>query len=77
MASTSTQTDRLDLLKTRDDVILFALEIFDNDAQTVTDWLQRPNAALDGQMPTYLLTTPVGIESVYDVLGRIATGVYS
>jgi uncharacterized protein (DUF2384 family) len=77
MASTFTQIDRFDQPKTKDDVIQFALEIFDNDDRTVTNWLHRQNAALDGQIPIYLLETPAGIKSVYSILVRIATGVYS
>jgi uncharacterized protein (DUF2384 family) len=64
-------------LKTKKQVIEFALEIFRNNKKVVRSWLSSPNGALDNAMPIDLLDTPEGIEAVGDVLGRMATGVYS
>jgi putative toxin-antitoxin system antitoxin component (TIGR02293 family) len=65
------------LLKTKKQVIEFALEIFRNNKTVVRSWLSSPNGALNNAMPIDLLDTPEGIEAVGDVLGRMATGVYS
>lgn len=64
-------------LKTKKQVIAFALEIFDNDKNEVRNWMSSPNGALNNAAPINLIDTPEGIEEVYNVLGRIATGVYS
>jgi putative toxin-antitoxin system antitoxin component (TIGR02293 family) len=64
-------------LKTKKQVIEFALEIFRNNKTVVRSWLSSPNGALNNAMPIDLLDTPEGIEEVGDVLGRMATGVYS
>jgi putative toxin-antitoxin system antitoxin component (TIGR02293 family) len=63
-------------LKTKKQVIEFALEIFRNNKKVVRSWLSSPNGALDNAMPIDLLDTPEGIEAVGDILGRMATGVY-
>jgi Protein of unknown function (DUF2384) len=64
-------------LKTKKQVVEFALEIFRNNKTVVRNWLSSPNGALNNAMPIDLLDTPEGIEAVGDVLGRMATGVYS
>jgi putative toxin-antitoxin system antitoxin component (TIGR02293 family) len=64
-------------LKTKKQVIEFALEIFRNNKTVVRSWLSSPNGALNNAMPIDLLDTVEGIEQVGDVLGRMATGVYS
>nr|WKN37976.1 DUF2384 domain-containing protein [Tunicatimonas sp. TK19036] len=40
-------------------------------------WLRQPLTALDGNNPLQLLDTPVGIQWVKTVLGRLTYGVYS
>ena len=42
-----------------------------------TTWLQRPNRALNGELPIRLLDTDVGARQVEDVLGRIEHGIVS
>jgi hypothetical protein len=64
-------------LKTKKQVIEFALEIFDNNKKDVRSWMSSPNGALNNASPISLIDTPAGLEEVYNVLGRIATGVYS
>jgi hypothetical protein len=64
-------------LNTKKQVIEFALEIFRNNKTVVRSWLSSPNGALNNAMPIDLLDTVEGIEQVGDVLGRMATGVYS
>lgn len=64
-------------LKTKQQVIAFALEIFDNNKKDVRSWLSSPNGALNNASPISIIDTPAGLEEVYNVLGRIATGVYS
>jgi hypothetical protein len=64
-------------LKTKHQVIEFALKIFDNDKNEVRSWMSSPNGALNNVSPISIIDTPAGLEEVYNVLGRIATGVYS
>ena len=64
-------------LKTKQQVIAFALEIFDNNKNEVRSWMSSPNGALNNASPISIIDTPAGLEEVYNVLGRIATGVYS
>ena len=40
-------------------------------------WLQTPNRALEGDKPFDRLDTDTGVQSVEELLGRIAYGVYS
>jgi putative toxin-antitoxin system antitoxin component (TIGR02293 family) len=40
-----------------------------------TTWLQRPNRALNGELPIRLLDTDVGARQVEDILGRIEHGI--
>jgi uncharacterized protein (DUF2384 family) len=63
--------------KTKQQVIEFALEIFDNNKKDVRSWMSSPNGALNNASPISIIDTPAGLEEVYNVLGRIATGVYS
>lgn len=41
-----------------------------------TEWLHRPNRALDGVAPLTLLDTDIGATQVDDVLGRLEHGVF-
>jgi putative toxin-antitoxin system antitoxin component (TIGR02293 family) len=63
--------------KTKKQLMEFALKIFGNDKRDVRSWLSTSNSALNNAAPIDLLGTPEGIEEVYDILGRIAYGVYS
>ena len=42
-----------------------------------TQWLHRPNRALNGATPLTLLDTDIGATQVDDVLGRLEHGVFS
>jgi len=42
-----------------------------------TQWLHRPNRALNGIPPLTLLDTDIGATEVDDVLGRLEHGVFS
>lgn len=53
-----------------------ALKVFE-DEEAATDWLRRPNPALDGARPIQIAETAEGEERVKIVLGRIESGVYS
>jgi len=53
-----------------------ATELFGSQAEA-EDWLERPAMALDQRRPIDLLSTPVGLESVEDHLGRLEHGVYT
>ena len=57
-------------------VLAFANETL-GERSKVSRWLKTPNAALDGKPPFDLLDTDAGVQSVENVLGRIAYGVYS
>jgi putative toxin-antitoxin system antitoxin component (TIGR02293 family) len=50
--------------------------VFEN-SQTATNWLKRPNRALDNRAPVDLLDTDAGTEQVVELLDRIEYGVYS
>jgi putative toxin-antitoxin system antitoxin component (TIGR02293 family) len=41
------------------------------------EWLERPAMALNQRRPIDLLSTPAGIESVEELLGRLEYGVYT
>ncbi|MBC3788340.1 type II RES/Xre toxin-antitoxin system antitoxin [Spirosoma utsteinense] len=51
------------------------LDVFDNDSQTLTEWLRSPIRELNSQPPLYLLDTTTGFGLVDDVLGRIEHGI--
>ena len=53
-----------------------AQTVFENP-QKATDWLKRPNRALNGNAPIDLLDTDAGTQLVADLLERIELGVYS
>lgn len=57
-------------------VLAFANETL-GDKTKASRWLQTPNTVLDGKTPFELLDTDTGVQSVENVLGRIAYGVYS
>ena len=52
-------------------VVVFGAE------EKATAWLQRPNRALNGELPIRMLDTDVGARQVEDVLGRIEHGIVS
>lgn len=45
--------------------------------EKATTWLQRPNRALNDELPIRLLDTDVGARQVEDILGRIEHGIVS
>jgi hypothetical protein len=51
-------------LKTKQQVIAFALEIFDNNNKDVRSWMSSPNGALNNASPISLIDTPAGLEEV-------------
>lgn len=51
------------------------LAVFDEDAQTLADWLHAPIRELNAQSPLQLLDTTTGFGLVDDVLGRIEHGI--
>ncbi|MBO0934446.1 type II RES/Xre toxin-antitoxin system antitoxin [Fibrella aquatilis] len=51
------------------------LDVFDNDADTLADWLRSPIRELNNQSPLQLLDTSTGFGLVDDVLGRIEHGI--
>ncbi|WP_460672735.1 type II RES/Xre toxin-antitoxin system antitoxin [Larkinella ripae] len=51
------------------------LNVFDNDAATLSDWLRSPIRELNSQSPLHLLDTTTGFGLVDDVLGRIEHGI--
>ncbi|MFD2938270.1 type II RES/Xre toxin-antitoxin system antitoxin [Spirosoma flavum] len=51
------------------------LDVFDEDTQTLTEWLRSPIRELNSQAPLYLLDTTTGFGLVDDVLGRIEHGI--
>jgi putative toxin-antitoxin system antitoxin component (TIGR02293 family) len=51
-----------------------AVSVFGAEDKATT-WLQRPNVALNGELPIRLLDTDVGTRQVEDLLGRIEHGV--
>ena len=50
-------------------------EVFQDEDKAST-WLKTPNFALGGATPSSLLDTTLGIELVFDELGRIEHGVF-
>jgi putative toxin-antitoxin system antitoxin component (TIGR02293 family) len=57
-------------------IVAIAGETFQS-AEKASQWLRRSNRALGGRVPLELLVTSTGTRLVEDILGRIATGVYS
>ena len=51
-----------------------AVSVF-GDENKATTWLQRPNRALNGELPIRLLDTDIGARQVEDILGRIEYGI--
>lgn len=51
------------------------LDVFDEDAQTLAEWLRSPIRELNAQSPLYLLDITTGFGLVDDVLGRIEHGI--
>lgn len=51
------------------------LDVFDEDAQTLAEWLRSPIRELNTQSPLSLLDTTTGFGLVDDVLGRIEHGI--
>ena len=51
------------------------LDVFDDDAETLADWLRSPIRELNSQSPLHLLDTTTGFGLVDDVLGRIEHGI--
>lgn len=51
------------------------LDVFDEDAQTLVEWLRSPIRELNTQSPLSLLDTTTGFGLVDDVLGRIEHGI--
>ncbi|WP_345270399.1 type II RES/Xre toxin-antitoxin system antitoxin [Nibrella viscosa] len=51
------------------------LDVFDDDKETLADWLRSPIRELNNQSPIQLLDTTTGFGLVDDVLGRIEHGI--
>lgn len=58
------------------DLYSFGFEVFENE-EVFTQWMQKPNKALGGEIPVDVIDNQFGREEVKNVLGRIAYGVYS
>ncbi len=54
---------------------IHALDIFGN-SNTVENWLEEKNPALDGVTPAELLDSPAELERVIDLVNAIRHGVY-
>ncbi len=54
---------------------IHALDVFGN-SDTVQNWLEEKNPALDGCTPYELLDSPTGLERVIDLVNAIRHGVY-
>lgn len=68
----SDASERLLLLT---NLLRHGLTVFDNDAETLADWLRSPIRELNSQPPLHLLDTTTGFGLVDDVLGRIEHGI--
>lgn len=53
-----------------------ATDLFGSQAEAEA-WLERPATALDRRRPIDLLSTPAGVETIEDHLGRMEYGVYT
>lgn len=51
------------------------LDVFDDEATTLANWLRSPIRELNSQSPLYVLDTMTGFGLVDDVLGRIEHGI--
>ncbi|WP_429232980.1 antitoxin Xre/MbcA/ParS toxin-binding domain-containing protein [Aeromonas salmonicida] len=49
--------------------------LHENDTVKALSWLNRPAWGLGGVAPAKLLTTPLGVQAVVDLVGRIEHGV--
>ncbi len=67
-------SERLLLL---DNLAAHGLQVFDDRADALANWLRYPLRELQSQTPFQLLTTISGFSLVDDVLTRIEYGVYS
>ncbi|PSB42417.1 hypothetical protein C7B77_26740 [Chamaesiphon polymorphus CCALA 037] len=54
---------------------IHALDVFGN-SDTVQNWLQEQNPALDGATPADLLNSAAGLERVIDLVNAIRHGVF-
>jgi putative toxin-antitoxin system antitoxin component (TIGR02293 family) len=54
---------------------IHALDVFGN-SDTVENWLEEKNPALDGFTPVDLLNSAAGLERVIDLVNAIRHGVY-
>ena len=54
---------------------IHAMDVF-GKSDTVENWLQEKNPALDGVTPAELLTSAAGLERVIDLVNAIRHGVY-
>ncbi|WP_439838943.1 antitoxin Xre/MbcA/ParS toxin-binding domain-containing protein [Aeromonas caviae] len=52
-----------------------ALSLNKNDTAKALSWLNRPAWGLGGVAPATLLSTPMGVQAVVDLVGRIEHGV--
>jgi Protein of unknown function (DUF2384) len=64
----------IEILKYQSEIYLrqakiYALDVFGN-SDTVENWLQEKNPALDGVTPADLLTSAAGLERVIDLVNR-------
>ncbi len=57
--------------------ILAHAEAVLGSSTNATQWLHRPNRALNGAIPLGLLDTDIGANQVDDVLGRLEYGIFS
>lgn len=58
------------------EILAKAAEVLGSQA-AAERWLERPAIGLDQRRPIDLLSTPVGVKLVEDLLGRIEYGVYA
>lgn len=58
------------------DLYSFGFEVFE-DEEAFTQWMQKSNKALGGEIPLDVIDNQFGREEIKNVLGRIAYGVYS
>ena len=54
---------------------IHALDVFGN-SDTVRNWLEEKNPALDGFTPAELLNSPAGLDRIIDLVNAIRYGVY-
>ncbi|GLW39071.1 antitoxin Xre/MbcA/ParS toxin-binding domain-containing protein [Pectobacterium actinidiae] len=58
-------------------VIDRAVELFEGDKDDAQKWLNEPNRALGGKIPTELMVSETGAYEVMKLLTRLEHGVYS